>query len=191
MLKLIGILLLSINSISCTHMVMDNYPQYLENNAGDLDLPKVKEKVSYSLSESTERHKKEIWSFQAGWANYWAVEFAQVLDSTMESEDLENTFKEIQKSNSKKNLHINYLLEEYDFKHHRAYVTLRITASKNGKKLINKTYRAKGGSQGGKMFWGGAFGMRNAIHQSTKSAMDDILRKFISDLKRKVRKNNA
>lgn len=33
------------------------------------------------------------------------------------------------------------------------------------------------------MFWGGAFGMKNAIQQSTKSAIDQILIELINDLK--------
>ena len=31
------------------------------------------------------------------------------------------------------------------------------------------------------MFWGGSFAMKNAIQQSTKLALDDILLEFIQD----------
>ena len=32
------------------------------------------------------------------------------------------------------------------------------------------------------MFWGGAFAMKNAVQQSTKLAIDNILRQLIADL---------
>jgi hypothetical protein len=32
------------------------------------------------------------------------------------------------------------------------------------------------------MFFGGAFGMKNAVQQSTKAAMDNIMGQFIRDL---------
>jgi len=32
------------------------------------------------------------------------------------------------------------------------------------------------------MFWGGAFAQRNAVQQSTKHALDEILRQLITDL---------
>jgi hypothetical protein len=48
---------------------------------------------------------------------------------------------------------------------------------------MEKTYYKTGISQGGKMFWAGAFGMKNAIQQSTKSAIDQILYLALSDIK--------
>ena len=41
---------------------------------------------------------------------------------------------------------------------------------------------ASGNTQGAKMFFGGAFGMKNAVQQSTKAAMDTIMGQFIRDL---------
>ena len=32
------------------------------------------------------------------------------------------------------------------------------------------------------MFWGGAFAQKNAVQQSTKLAIDEILRQLIADL---------
>ena len=33
------------------------------------------------------------------------------------------------------------------------------------------------------MFWAGAFGMKNAVQQSTKLALDEIIASFLADLK--------
>jgi len=57
------------------------------------------------------------------------------------------------------------------------------TATYKGTILFENHYEATGRSQGGKMFWGGAFGMKNAIQQSTKLALDSILSRFMSDLR--------
>ena len=53
-----------------------------------------------------------------------------------------------------------------------------------GQALFSKAYQVEGQSQGGKMFWGGPFAMKNAIQQSTKLALDEILRDFIADYNR-------
>jgi hypothetical protein len=57
-----------------------------------------------------------------------------------------------------------------------------VTYRRGGQDVFTKVYDASGETQGGKMFWGGAFAMKNAIQQSTKLAMDDILRALIADL---------
>jgi hypothetical protein len=51
-----------------------------------------------------------------------------------------------------------------------------------GQVVFSKTYTQDGKTQGGKMFWGGAFAQKNAVQQSTKLALDEILRQLISDL---------
>jgi hypothetical protein len=48
--------------------------------------------------------------------------------------------------------------------------------------VFEKIYQADGATQGGKMFWGGAFAMKNAVQQSSKLAIDSILRQLINDL---------
>jgi hypothetical protein len=50
------------------------------------------------------------------------------------------------------------------------------------KKIFSKSYQESGKTQGGKMFWAGAFGQKNAVQQSTKLALDEILRQLITDL---------
>jgi len=78
---------------------------------------------------------------------------------------------------------LRFNLENYAFKDHMAHVSLNISLEQNGNTVLNKTYHATGKSQGGKMFFGGPFAMKNATQQSTKHAMDEILREFINDSK--------
>ena len=79
---------------------------------------------------------------------------------------------------------ITFDLENYEFKNHMAHVALNIALEKNGNNIFSKSYQAQGKSQGGKMFWGGPFAMKNATQQSTKLAIDEILADFINDIKK-------
>lgn len=73
-------------------------------------------------------------------------------------------------------------LQRYTFEDFGAHVSLKISLSSSGKVLLSKTYTQDGVTQGGKMFWGGVFAQKNAVQQSTKLALDEILRQLIADL---------
>lgn len=75
-------------------------------------------------------------------------------------------------------------LQKYEFTDFGAHVVLKASFERNGQQVFEKTYTASGETQGGKMFWGGVFAMKNAVQQSTKLATDDILRQLIADLNR-------
>ncbi|MGW8393509.1 hypothetical protein [Pseudoduganella sp. HUAS MS19] len=72
-------------------------------------------------------------------------------------------------------------LQRYSFEDHGAHIELAISIRNIKGEVFRKVYSADGRTQGGKMFWGGAFAMKNAVQQSTKLAMDDILARFIRD----------
>ena len=79
---------------------------------------------------------------------------------------------------------IAYKLINYRYENLEAKVTLEISVySKDHTRLFQKIYYEAGKSQGGKIFWAGAFGMKNAIQQSTKDALDKILTQFLEDLR--------
>ena len=59
---------------------------------------------------------------------------------------------------------------------------MTITFTQNGSTISSKQYHEEGVSQGAKMFLAGGFGMKNAVQQSTKSAIDKVLTKFINDV---------
>ena len=61
-------------------------------------------------------------------------------------------------------------------------MALKVTLQRGTTETMTKTYQADGVTQGGKMFWAGVFGMKNAIQQSTKDAVDKILAGMLMDL---------
>ena len=179
-----------IGNQSCATMVMDDYPQYLQNNANTLQLPKNDYKIAYSMDSNAQQHQKKIRSFAAGAANSWTIEFAPMLEATLNSADLKQAFAGISKDSESAAALLEFKLGEYDFRDHRAVIRLDVTATRlqDNKQLFTKTYESKGKSQGGKMFFAGAFGMKNAIQQSTKMAMDDIVTNIVSDLNKHLGK---
>lgn len=171
----------------CTikHPVAKDYSQYLANNKGEFVLPKTTIEADYEIASATETHKYEFRAATVGYAHLWIVEFGDMLDATLQSDDVQAAFGKLSKSNgSQQNPGLlRFNLENYEFKDHMAHVSLNISLEQNGKTVLNKTYHAKGKSQGGKMFFGGPFAMKNATQQSTKFAIDEILRDFINDSK--------
>ena len=168
---------------ACAHVVTEDYDQYLVNNKGTA-LPAAKVKAVYSIDPSTKSHEYKFSSAMAGMANSWVVKFGDLLRVTLKSEDVQKAFGGIEEVNGAvpaKTRLIEFLLVDYQFRDKMAIVKMNITVKYGDKSILQKTYEAKGNSQGGKMFWGGAMGMKNAVHQSTKFAADKILTDFIND----------
>ncbi len=166
-----------------THDTMEDYPQYLKNNEGELKLPHSDFELSYSLDDAAEAHKEGVRSFAAGLANEWMIEFGKMFRATMASKDVVDAFKGIN-TKGQGLIQIKVKLNSYVFGSHMAKISFDVTlvnASTN--KTFTRTYKSEGKSQGGKMFWAGAFGMKNAIQQSTKLAMDKILIELVNDIR--------
>ncbi len=117
-----------------------------------------------------------------GAANLWVVEFGQMLDQTLQSVEVQRAFGKLIKGDDVDGNDLIFDLQKYTFTDFAAHVELRVTYRHTGQNIFSKTYVADGKSQGGKMFFAGAFGMKNAIQQSTKLALDEILGKLIVDL---------
>lgn len=174
-------LLASLTGCSIKHPIAQDYPAYLSNNAGESQLPSASGPATYALSPATRSHHYEFRSAVVGHANLWIVNFGQMLDSTLQSTDVQQAFGRLESQQQGNLPLLSFELQEYRFADFRAYVTLKISVKSGEQQLFDKTYQVEGKSQGGKMFWGGAFAMKNAIQQSTKLALDDILRDFIQD----------
>ncbi|MFH2044324.1 MAG: hypothetical protein ABIK92_04170 [Pseudomonadota bacterium] len=165
------------------HYIAKDYQQYLINNEGNNSFPKTSLEAQYKLTENTKTHSYKFRAASAGLAHAWIVEFGKVLEDTLESRDVQNAFGKLVKAsgdNTQGNLLV-FDLIEYRFENFRTFVTLKITRIDNSKTVSEKTYTAEGKSQGGKVFLGGVFTMKNAVDQSTKLAIDDILTSFIND----------
>jgi PBP1b-binding outer membrane lipoprotein LpoB len=175
---------LLLSGCSIRHDVAKDYPQYLINNQGASQLPSTKAASEYTISPTTVANHYEFRSAMAGYANVWVVQFGQVLDDTLQSHDVQTAFGKLAKSGggtANDGLLI-FDLQSYTYVELGAHVSLKVTYRRGNQDIFSKTYQADGTTQGGKMFWGGAFAMKNAVQQSTKLAVDNILRQLIADL---------
>lgn len=175
-----------VTGCSIMHPVADDYGKYLENNKGTGQFQTVKVGDQYFMPAATQNHRYEFRSATVGYANVWVVEFGKVLDATMRSKDVVDALGILKKASAETQdagTTITFDLQNYTFENHGAHVGLTISVKNAAGEIFRKTYNSDGKTQGGKMFWGGAFGMKNAVQQSTKLALDEIINSFIQDLK--------
>lgn len=172
-----------ITGCSIKHPVSQDYNSYLSNN-NDVVLPHSSLNASYSIESATLNHHYEFKSGLAGPADVWIVDFGDILQKNLEAPYVQNAFASLKKStgNATDGKNIQFKLDNYVFKNHRAFVDMTITFTQNGSTISSKKYHEEGVSQGAKMFIAGGFGMKNAVQQSTKSAIDKVLTKFINDV---------
>jgi hypothetical protein len=193
---LLGLFILCV-AVSCggcsiKHMVSDDYPQYLVNNQDLSKFPKTQYMAEYLLTQNTINHHYEFRAAMTGYAHLWIVEFGKMMETTLESADMQAAFKRLTKAvgdGTSSAMIMKYDLIDYQFEGFEARVKLRVSVAKTGVTIFDKTYFEKGLSQGGKMFWAGAFGMKNAIQQSTKSAIDKVLIQSLNDMNSSVKEN--
>jgi hypothetical protein len=173
-----------VTGCSINHPVADDYGQYLDKNRATTALPVAKPAQQYYLPPATQAHHYEFRAATVGYAHVWVVEFGKVLDATMQSPDIVAALGPLKKAEADKGNGntLVFDLKKYTFEDHGAHVELAISVRNQGGEVFSKTYKASGGTQGAKMFFAGPFGMKNAVHQSTKLAMDDIIGRFINDL---------
>lgn len=186
--KIFSILALTfafVSGCSIRHDIQEDYDQYLVNNAGTSDLPQSTKASDYFLPEQTMAFSYEFRAVTTGYANLWVVDIGEMLDDTMQSADVQKAFQGLNKvpteSEESEGLLV-FKLEDYTFEDYGAHIKLNISLSSNGNQVFSKSYQEDGKTQGGKMFWAGAFGQKNAVQQSTKLAIDAILRRLIEDL---------
>ncbi len=183
--SLISILILGASSCAIRHVVSQGYPQYLVNNSGAANLPNTDKASAYFLTSNTQDHSYEFRAVSTGYGNIWIVEFGKMLDDTLKSTDVQNAFGGLQKvlevSGDTGGL-LDFELQSYTFENFGAKIRLKISLYRLGQVVFSKTYTQLGETQGGKMIWAGVFGQKNAVQQSTKLALDEILRQLISDL---------
>lgn len=186
MKKLVAMLAVTLAMCGCSikHDVVKDYPQYLVNNQGRSHLPTTTAASAYTMTPATQAHHYEFRSAMAGYANVWVVEFGRVLDDTMQSHDVQTAFGKLMKvsDTDAQGGVLVFDLQNYTYTDLGAHVTLKVTYRRHGQDVFSKVYEADGKTQGGKMFWGGVFAMKNAIQQSTKLALDQILTRLIGDL---------
>jgi len=180
-------LVLSVTGCSINHPVAKDYSAFLTKNANAVSFPKTELDSEYLITKPTQNHKYEFRAATVGYAHLWIVEFGKILDETLKAQYVQSAFGDFKQTDlvtAPGNL-VSFNLVSYEFKDYRAYVTMEVSLTENGVKKAGKSYSAEGDSQGGKMWGAGPFGMKSATLDSTKSAIDSILRQFISDVNAK------
>ena len=188
MMKVLAICSILLMSAGCSinHPIEDDYSRYLANNKGGFQLPETGYTAEYRIAPETLNHRHEFRAGTTGYANLWIVEFGKILEDTLQSDDVQAAFKSLSEASEQSSddvMLMEFRLVDYKFEGFEARVRLHVKATRDGKMILDKTYYKTGISQGGKMFWAGAFGMKNAIQQSTKNAIDQILYLALTDIK--------
>lgn len=183
LIPLLVVFVMAFSGCSINHPVAKDYQAYINNDKYPRTLPESKVKSSYAIAEKTQNHSYEFRAASVGYAHVWIVEFGKILDTTLNAEYVQEAFDSSSKiSNKADSNQLTFELVEYTFENYQAYVTMDITLSKDEEKLFSERYTAVGVNQAGKMWSAGPFAMKNATLQSTKFAIDDILRDLINDL---------
>ena len=161
-----------------------DYDQYLVNNSSNDKLQKTTVEADYLLTKETTGHRYTFRSFDVGYENVWVVEFGKMLESSLQSQDVRDSFWRLTKHTSSGTNGYLFVfdLKKYEFVDYEARVTIHISVSVNGKRLFDKDYRTVGKARGGKIFIGGVLAMKNSIQELTERAIDELMNEFINDV---------
>lgn len=174
---------LSFIGSGCHHLSND-FNKYVASNPVLMSSQKTSTETNYYLTEGTKNHIYKFRLFASGIANSWIVEFGKMLEMTLQSRSVQDAFGKLTRVDSESsegNLLI-FDLQKYEFDDFNAHITLKVTFMKNSKPALDKVYYADGRAQAGKMIWGGAMSTKNAVQQSTRYALTQILSELLNDL---------
>jgi hypothetical protein len=179
-----GTVVLALLVTGCAHQVTFDKPDRYS-----ISTSRQNGGITAVIAQDTLSNKAPIRAFMTGIAHSWEVEPGDMLKQVTDIElpqmfaqyEFSKTYKEVPRS-------VQWIILElavpnYQFEDFRAKVSVDATAYEAGKKqLLKKTYSAEGETQGAKMFWGGAFGMKSAIRQSSLDAYKKIFADLRADL---------
>ena len=174
---------------ACTHNATQNYDSYIDKQPDRLDDITFDSSFDYELTERTRNHAESVRDWKTGIIHEWKIEFGPVLDATLRSKSWKSKFRRKNSGETGPNLDFKFDLKSFEFVNNAADVDLEIVVVKDKKEILRKVYSAMGPKQGGKMFWGGAFAMRNAIQASIKGSLDNILNALLNDLEKAIGKS--
>lgn len=178
----IGMAALVLVITGCAHQVTFEKPERYT-----IATPRQNVSVTAVIPQETLTNKVPISAFMTGIAQTWEVEPGDMLKQVTDIE-LPQMFAQYEFSNTYKEappqgIVLELAIPSYQFEDFRAKVKVEATAYEGARKqLLKKTYSAEGESQGAKMFWGGAFGMKSAIRQSSLDAYKKIFAALRADL---------
>ena len=185
--------LAAIAATGCAHQVT------FEDASYKTDAKQQAASVVAVIDKATLENTVAIRSFMTGVANSWEVQSGDMLKQVVDIElpqmfaHYEFATSEKQPSGSGPGMILGFTVPNYAFADFHANVSVHVVAKdRSGAQLFEKTYEGEGDTQGGKMFWGGAFAMKSAIRQSSLDAFKQIFVKLREDLDaRNARSANA
>lgn len=141
------------------------------------------------IDKSTLDNVVSIRSFTTGIAQRWDAHPGEMLKQIADIE-FPQMFNKYQQENSfivppwkDETFYLVLTIPDYQFKNFHAYFTVKLEVYNEEKSLLlEKTYKEEGVSQGSKMFWAGAFGMKSAVRQSSLDALKKIFNQIRPDL---------
>jgi hypothetical protein len=143
------------------------------------------------IDQKTLENKTVVHSFMTGIANNWEAQPGDMLKQVADIElpQMFSTYafsaKEQAPPGTGPGVVLIMTIPSYEFADFHATISVKaLSKTREGQLLFEKTYKAEGATQGGKMFWAGAFGMKSAIRQSSLDAYKKIFAEMRGDLQR-------
>ena len=191
----LGITVLLLTALAmggCAHNVAFQDAHY------QIDSQRHSQPVVAVIDNATLNNRVSIRSFMTGISHSWDAEPGVMLKQVADIE-LPQMFDDYRYASSKSQIDMKndpIILEmtvpNYTFADFRATVTVRTVGSTaSNQKLFDQSYTETGISQGGKMFWGGAFAMKSAMRQSSVDAFKKIFVRIRQELEAAMREANS
>jgi hypothetical protein len=171
---LIAVLMLSL--LGCSHYVTFQDPAI---QTYDFVVPTGS---SFFMSEPI---KEQTFTVHAG-VHVWHIPIGEAVHQYAASyfKEAFDGFEEVSTPVARQGVLITITELEYHMENWRASATIDfLVEDAEGKQVFSKSYTSRGPSAWGRVFAGGVFAMRSAIHSSTDFVLDEIFTAFVADLK--------
>ena len=155
-----------------------------------ISTPKQNAAMVVVIDQATLDQTVDVHSWMTGIAHSWDARPGQMLKQVADVE-LPQMFSSYEVTatyqpptgGADRPLALQLTVPSYRFENFHATVTVRAIAHGSSEApLFDKTYTKDGDTQGGKMFWGGAFAMKSAIRQSSYDAYKKVFADLRQDL---------
>ncbi|HWR72615.1 MAG TPA: hypothetical protein VN604_05570, partial [Nitrospirota bacterium] len=93
-----GVLFSVLAGCSIKHYIASDYGVYLSKNEGTAKLEKTAVNSEYLLTQNTAEHQYKFRSATVGYVHVWVVEFGKMLESSLQSKDVQESFGRLTRS---------------------------------------------------------------------------------------------
>jgi len=155
-----------------------------------ISMPKQNAAVIVVIDQATLDQTVDVHSWLTGIAHSWDARPGQMLKQVADIE-LPQMFSSYEVTTAyhlptgeSGRLVLQLAVPNYRFENFHATVTVHAIARASADPpIFDKTYMKEGDTQGGRMFWGGAFAMKSAIRQSSYDAYKKVFADLRDDLR--------